>query len=78
MKKIILSLAALAALSTAALAERHYDLRDSAEAMGSFTTLNNDIAPAAGTVQFARQQRIVVVLFPRSQIVGDGNAGAPQ
>jgi hypothetical protein len=36
MKKIIVSLAALAAISTAALAERSYDLRDSAEARGSF------------------------------------------
>jgi hypothetical protein len=37
MKKFVLSLAALAAVSTAALAERNYDLRDSAEARGSFT-----------------------------------------
>jgi hypothetical protein len=37
MKKIIITLAALATVSTAALAERNYDLRDSQEAMGSFT-----------------------------------------
>ena len=35
MKKIILSLAALAALSTASFAERTYDLRDSATARGT-------------------------------------------
>jgi hypothetical protein len=38
MKKIIISLAALAAVSTAALAERSYDLRDSPEARGTFST----------------------------------------
>jgi hypothetical protein len=37
MKSFILSIATLATLSTAALAERSYDLRDSAEARGSFT-----------------------------------------
>ncbi len=43
MKKIIFSLAALAALSTAALAERNYDLRDSQEAQGSFTVPGDNI-----------------------------------
>jgi hypothetical protein len=66
MKKIIISLAALAAISTAALAERNYDLRDSAEAQGSFTVhgdsavLNSDINAlqsvdvASGTVLFGK------------------------
>jgi hypothetical protein len=35
MKKITLSLIALAAISSAAFAERSYDLRDSAEARGT-------------------------------------------
>ena len=50
MKKIIISLAALAALSTGALAERSYDLRDSAEARGSFS-VNYDGVSAANKVQ---------------------------
>ncbi len=37
MNKFIITLAALASLSTAALAERSYDLRDSPEARGTFT-----------------------------------------
>ena len=47
MKKIIVSLAALAAISTAALAERSYDLRDSAEAQGSFTVYGGTDALSA-------------------------------
>ena len=38
MKKIIFTLAALTALSTASFAERNWDLRDSPEAQGSFST----------------------------------------
>jgi hypothetical protein len=38
MKKIIFALAALTALSTASFAERSWDLRDSPEAQGSFST----------------------------------------
>jgi hypothetical protein len=37
MKKTLISLAALAALSGAALAERSYDLRDSPESRGTFS-----------------------------------------
>jgi hypothetical protein len=37
MKKIALSLIALAAVSTAALAERNYDLRDADTYMGKFS-----------------------------------------
>lgn len=38
MKKIIFALTALTALSTASFAERSWDLRDSPEAQGSFST----------------------------------------
>jgi hypothetical protein len=38
MKKIVFTLAALTALSTASFAERSWDLRDSPEAQGSFST----------------------------------------
>jgi hypothetical protein len=51
MNKIIITLAALASLSTASLAERHWDLRDSPEAQGSFTIHNGsgytDASPLA-------------------------------
>lgn len=43
MNKFILALATVSALSTAAVAERNYDLRDSPEARGTFSVQGGDI-----------------------------------
>jgi hypothetical protein len=48
MKKIILTLAALAALSTASFAERHWDLRDTPESQGTISTSFDNAGVVSG------------------------------
>jgi hypothetical protein len=48
MKKIILTLAALAALSTASFAERHWDLRDTPESQGTISTSFDNAGAVSG------------------------------
>jgi hypothetical protein len=58
MKKIIITLATLSALSTAAFAERHYDLRDTPEARGTIST-QFDNASVVGSVELLAAPSVV-------------------